>query len=203
MTQLIEKPTRVTKNSQTLIDLILVSSPESVKFSDVTVCPFEVDHDLVYMAYNFKKVKFKPRMVTKRIMKDFSEEDFKNKLNLTPWGNIHSVPENDVDNQIVILENLFNNVLNEVAPVKTFRVTRPPSPWLTEDLKKLMDDRDKLKAAYKKSFDPSLEEDYKNLRNIVTHEKRKAKFIHFQKTINNKSKHSKKNPCSVEKRKCC
>ena len=199
LTQLIEKPTRVTKNSETLIDLILVSSPESVKFSDVTVCPFEVDHDLVYMAYNFKKVKFKPRMVTKRIMKDFSEEDFKNKLNLTPWGNIHSVPENDVDNQIVILENLFNNVLNEVAPVKTFRVTRPPSPWLTEDLKKLMDDRDKLKAAYKKSFDPSLEEDYKNLRNIVTHEKRKAKFIHFQKTINNKSKHSKKIHAALKK----
>ena len=83
-------------------------------------------------------------------MKDFSADDFKSKLNLAPWGNIYSVPENDVDNQIVILENLFNNVLDDVAPVKTFRVTRPPSPWLTEDLKKLMDDRDKLKAAYKK-----------------------------------------------------
>ena len=152
LTQLIEKPTRVTKNSKTLIDLILVSSPESVKFSDVTVCPFEVDHDLVYMAYNFKKVKFKPRIVTKRIMKDFSDEEFKNKLNHAPWGSIYSVPENDIDNQIVILENIFNNVLDEVAPVKTFRVTRPPSPWLTEDLKKLMEDRDKLKAAYKKGL---------------------------------------------------
>ena len=104
-------------------------------------------------------------------MKDFSTEDFKNKLNLAPWGNIYSVPPNDVDNQIVVLENLFNNVLDEVAPVKTFRVTRPPSPWLTEDLKKLMDDRDKLKAAYKKSFDPVLEAEYKDLRNIVTHKK--------------------------------
>ena len=52
--------------------------------------------------------------------------------------------------------------------------------------------RDKLKAAYKKSFDPDLEKEYKNLRNIVTYEKRKAKLIHFQKTINSKSKHSKK-----------
>ena len=130
MTQLIEKPTRVTKSSKTLIDLILVSSPESVKFSDVTVCPFEVDHDLVYMAYNFKKVKFKPRIVTKRIMKDFSDDEFKNKLNHSPWGNIYSVPENDIGNQIVILENIFNGVLDEVAPVKTFRVTRPPPPGL-------------------------------------------------------------------------
>ena len=61
LTQLIEKPTRVTKNSATLIDLILVSSPESVKFSDVTVCPFEDDHDLVYMAYNFKKSKIQAK----------------------------------------------------------------------------------------------------------------------------------------------
>ena len=156
LTQLINKPTRTTKNTKTLIDLILVSSPESVKYSDVTVCPFEVDHDLIYMAYNFKKVKFKPRMITKRIMKDFSVDEFKNKLDLAPWGNINSVPQNDIDNQIVILENIFENVLDEVAPLKTFRVTRPPSPWLTEDLKKLMDDRDKLKAAYKKNLTQSL-----------------------------------------------
>ena len=69
----------------------------------------------------------------------------KDKLNLAPLGNIYAVPQNDVDNQIVILENIFNDVLNDVAPVKTFRVTRPPSPWLTDDLKKLMEDRDKLK----------------------------------------------------------
>ena len=56
-----------------------------------------------------------------------------------------------------------------------------------------------LKQLTKKSFDPSLEEDYKNLRNIVTHEKRKAKFIHFQKTINNKSKHSKKIHAALKK----
>ena len=42
------------------------------------------------------------------------------------------------------------SVLNDVAPAKTFRVTRSPSPWFTEDLKKLMDDRDKLKVAYEK-----------------------------------------------------
>ena len=91
------------------------------------------------------------------------------------------MPENDVDNQIVVLENLFNNVLDDVVPVKTFRVTRPPSTWLTEDLKKLMDDRDKLKPAYKKSFDPELETEYKDLRNIVTHKKRTAKLFHFKK----------------------
>ena len=107
LTQLINKPTRTTKNTKTLIDLILVSSPESVKYSDVTVCPFEVDHDLIYMAYNFKKVKFKPRMITKRIMKDFSVDEFKNKLDLAPLGNINAGPQNDIVNQIVIFENIL------------------------------------------------------------------------------------------------
>ena len=192
LTQLIQKPTRITKNTQSLIDLILVSSPQNVKFSDVTVCPFEVDHDLIYMAYNFKKVKFKPRIITKRIMKDFSADEFKDKLNLAPWGNIYAVPQNDVDNQIVILENIFNNVLNDVAPVKSFRVTRPPSPWLTDDLKKLMEDRDKLKSAFKKNFDRETEENYKKLRNLVCHKKRSAKHQNFHKKINSQSKNSKK-----------
>ena len=59
-------------------------------------------------------------MITKRIMKDFSVDEFKNKLDLAPTGNINAVPQNEIDNQIVILENIFENVLDEVAPLKTF-----------------------------------------------------------------------------------
>ena len=105
------------------------------------------------------------------IIKDFSVDEFKNKLYLAPWKNILAVPQNYIDNQIVILENIVENVLDEVGPLKTFRVNRPPSPWFTEDFKKLMDDRDKLQAAYKKNFDTYFEEKYRTLRNIVVHKK--------------------------------
>ena len=206
LTQIIEKPTRITANTQSLLDIILVSSPKNVKFWNVTDCPFDVDHEIIYMAYNFKKEKFVPKTIRKRDMKNFSENEYLDKLNLAPWGSIYAAenpgilednpedatPLEIINKQVTILENIVRDVVDEVAPFKTFRVTRPPTPWLTEDMKIKMNERDKLRALYKKDFDPEIHEKYKELRNEINHEKRKAKIKHFNKNINNQTRNSKK-----------
>ena len=56
-----------------------------------------------------------------------------------------------------------------------------------------------LKRLTKIGFDPGLEADYRDLRNIVTHKKRAAKLRHFKTNINNKSKHSKKIHSALKK----
>ena len=192
LTQIVTKPTRITQFTKSLIDLILVSSPKNVKFWDVTNCPFHADHELIYMSYNFKKEKFSPKVISKREMKNFSSEDFLNKLDFAPWGNIYAVPENAIDDQVTIIENVFRTVLDDVAPFKTFRVTRPPTPWLSEKIKEKMNERDKLRAVYKKSFDPIIFEKYKDLRNEINHEKRAAKVKHFNSKINSQFRNAKK-----------
>ena len=206
LTQIIEKPTRITETTKSLLDIILVSSEKNVKFWDVTTCPFDVDHEIIYMAYNFKKEKFNPKIITKRNMKNFSEEDFLNRLNLAPWGQIYAAENPDilkenpedaapkiiVNKQVTILENIFRTVVDEVAPFKTCRVTRPPSPWLTEGMKLKMDERDKLRADYKINFDATTFEKYKELRNQINHEKRRAKIKHFNSKINSQVRNSKK-----------
>ena len=206
LTQIINKPTRITANTKSLIDIILVNSTKNVKFWNVTNCPFDVDHEIIYMAYNFKKEKFAPKMIKKRDMKNFSEDAFLNKLNLAPWGNIYA-PENPeilhdnpddanseiiVNRQVTILENIFRDVVDEIAPFKSFRVTRPSSPWLTDEMKTKMNERDKLRAMYKKDFDENIYEKYKELRNEINHQKRKAKIQHFNKNINYQSRNPKK-----------
>ena len=158
------------------------------------------------MAYNFKKEKFKPKIISKRDMKNFSEEEFLKKLNVAPWGQIYSAenpdilfhnpedadPKNIVNNQVTILENIFRNVVDEVAPFKTCRVTRPASPWLTDEIKEKMNERDKLRAKYKSNFNPHIFEKYKELRNEINHEKRNAKIKHFNSKINFMVRNSKK-----------
>ena len=64
-----------------------------------------------------------------------------------------------------------------------------------------MEDRDKLKSAFKKNFDRETEENYKKLRNIVCHKKRAAKYQNFREKINSQSKNSKKNPLDFKNRK--
>ena len=192
LTQIIEKPTRITKNTKSLIDIILVSSTNNVKFWNVTTCPFHADHDIIYMSYNFKREKFTPKVITKRCMKDFSDEVFHEKLGTAPWGNIYTVPEDEIDDQVTILENVFRDVVDQVAPFKTFRVTRPPTPWMTEEMKTKMHERDKLRAQYKSNFDNETFEKYKELRNTINHEKRRAKIKHFNSNINKQTRNSKR-----------
>ena len=76
---IIDKPTRITANTTSLIYLILISSTKNVKFWKVATCKFDMDHEIIYMAYNFKKEKFAPKMIKKKDMKNFSEEVFVNK----------------------------------------------------------------------------------------------------------------------------
>ena len=125
-------------------------------------------------------------------MKDFSDEVFREKLDTAPWGNIYAVPEDEIGDQVTILENVFRDVVDEVAPFKTFRVTRPPIPWMTEDMKTKMHERDKLRAQYKANFDNETFEKYKELRNTINHEKRKAKIKHFNLNINKQTRNSKR-----------
>ena len=69
LTQVVDEPTRITKDTTTLIDLVLTLTAENVKAKGVVDLPGISDHSLVYFTYAVKKPKFKPKMITKR---DFS-----------------------------------------------------------------------------------------------------------------------------------
>ena len=51
LTQVVESPTRITRKTSTLIDLVLTASPENVKKIGVVDVPGISDHCLVYFSY--------------------------------------------------------------------------------------------------------------------------------------------------------
>ena len=52
----------------------------------------------------------------------------------------------DPNEQLDVLEKLFNECLERHAPMKRVKVTRPPAPWLTtEDFQSLLAERDRLR----------------------------------------------------------
>ena len=76
LTQIVNSPTRVTKDTSTLIDLILTNSPQNIKFTDTADFPGISDHKLVYCSYSLKKPKFTPRIVKRRDFRNFVKEKF-------------------------------------------------------------------------------------------------------------------------------
>ena len=51
-----------------------------------------------------------------------------------------------INKQLTILEIIVRDIVDEVAPFKTFMVTRPPTLWLSEDMKIDVNESDKLRA---------------------------------------------------------
>ena len=190
LSQLIEKPTRITDKSQTLIDLILVNKPNNVLFSGCCDAPGISDHHFTYLAYSFKKEKFKPYKVTKRDFKNVDWAKFNEDAEFMPWENVMVV--SDVNSKVTVLENLIQSILDKHAPYKTFTVTKKnATPWINSTIQNLMDLRDDKKNSFNSNHNQDLFNEYKFLRNKVTSLRRQEQIKMFNENLNNNIKNSK------------
>ena len=170
---------------------------ENVKKTGVVDVPGISDHCLVYLSYALKKPKYKPKLVTKRNLQNFKKENFILDIADNDWGELYTAENSN--NKADIFEQKFSTILDKHAPFKTFRVTRPPSPWITDDIKEQMDKRDRYKNKFNKQRQNNEKEEvtsetykiYQGLRNMVSHMIRASKVKMFNENINSKMKNPK------------
>ena len=74
-TQLIDKPTRVTKSSRSLLDVLIVSNPNQVKTKGVLELTIS-DHYLVHATLDLKVPTLAPRFITTRSFKRYKADLF-------------------------------------------------------------------------------------------------------------------------------
>ena len=184
LTQIVTKATRITKTSNTLIDLILTSFPENCRGQGATDLPGISDHHMVYMNYAVVKPKAIKKQVTRRNYKKFSQENFLVDCSNTPWDRIHLFAEDDVENKVQLLEKMFGDLVNKHAPMVTQIEVQKQDKWINKKIEKAMDKRDKLKN---KANITRKDEDinkFKQFRNKVSHMIRRAQRKYFNKEIN-------------------
>ena len=73
--QHVNKATRTTNKTSTLIDHIISNASDRISYTDVLPCPLVSDHDAVYACVNIKVPKFEKRYKFIRHEKYFTEED--------------------------------------------------------------------------------------------------------------------------------
>ena len=192
LTQVIKDPTFLKENSESLIDLMLVTSPNDVRVSGVTDFLGINQHCLIYMAYGIQRQRCKPQVVKRRDFRNFSEPDFRQDMENAPWGNIYSAEERDLDMQVNILENIYANIIDKHAPMREIKIRKPvPTQWMNDEIIQAMDLRDKHKAKYNKYKDSLMLDEYKRLKNHVNSLVRKAKIRDFNERVNSKVKNAK------------
>ena len=149
--QLITVPTRVTETSKSILDVILASDTKQVQTSMIMESSIS-DHDLVYVILRLKKARAKPVYVTTRSFKHYKPHAFHNDVSLVLWSTVDIF--DDVDDKLYAFNLLFNDILEQHAPLKTFKVRGKPNPYLTDNIRGLMKTRDYWHRKAKKINDP-------------------------------------------------
>ena len=174
--QLITEPTRRTLNTSTALDLIFTSTPQLRRSSGVIECPIS-DHDFIFTVIKHRIVNnSSPKCITTRDLKHFDIQLYNEDL---IEADLDSLVENQADLDIAwhIWSEKVTNIMNKHALLKTYRVKARNNPWMNLYILILMYTPDYLCKKAKETGNKALYTQYKQARNKVVNDIRKANLI--------------------------
>lgn len=158
MVQIITEPTRTTNTSKKLLDIIACSNSLPIKSSGVQKSNI-ADHCLVYCDLSVKKPKIEPFLYTFRDFRHFDQDLFQTELNNTDLSSIYLAT--DIDLKLAIFNKIILDLFHVHAPIKTVKITKPAAPWLTDNIKLLITQRERALSRFKRSNNPATLDFYK------------------------------------------
>ena len=163
--QLIRTPTRITRNSSTLIDHVLTNS--SVKINNSGVIDTSLsDHQLIYFTRKLTRIKFnKHKSITGRSFKNYTPEQFQYELSTANFLNYETF--DNIDKAYSDFSNKFINTINKVAPLKEVRIKNSTQDWFNKEIYNAITVREKNFNNFKISKSVLNEEIYKNSKYFV------------------------------------
>ena len=182
--QIITEPTHFTETSNSLIDLVLVSNPESILLSGVGD-PF-LGQEIRYHCPIFVVFKYNRNhaLSFKRQIWKYQEGDYellKHMISNTDWETLRN---DDIDIYAVNVTDHILNLTKECIPNKTVKIRQSDPPWMHNNLRKLMRQRKRAYDKAKKTNSQQQWQKYKRLRNETTNVLRSSKREYFEKMAN-------------------
>nr|CAI5820388.1 unnamed protein product [Callosobruchus analis] len=164
LTQVIMEPTRITESSSTLLDPIFLSDSTMCSKKGTINADMLSDHQMVFCSLPCTTQK-QQKFVTFRDYKNFNIDSFNKDLHQVPWE--HILYLRDVESKLRFLTDNVNMLFDLHCPIRTVRVTKPKSPWLTSNLKLIFKERNKALFKFKSNPSPDNWNHYKSLRNFA------------------------------------
>ena len=174
LSQIIESPTRITSNSSSLIDHILINSFEKLANSGVIDLALS-DHHLIFCTRKLVRQKFDiHKQIKCRSLKKYTPEKLVEELKSSNFPNYENYKDiNDAYSNFI---SLFSAAINKVAPLREIRVKNRTHDWFDRDISNAIEARnEKLKT-------------FKRTREILDEESLKRSKAQVQNLIKNKKK---------------
>ena len=123
------------------------------------------DHYLVYITLNFKKIFAKPVYISYRSYKNYDADSFVQDISDVPWAVIDDL--DDIEDRLNAFHMLFNSILDKHAAIQRVKLRSHPSPFVTEEIKVLMQTRDEWRRLAEKTNNSNAWSTYRLLKCVV------------------------------------
>ena len=165
---LINKPTRVTVKSATLIDNIFTNCIFDNSLKKGIIKNSTSDHFPIFFAINTSRNRSYPKRINykKRIYSDASKAAFKEHLSLMNWRNITDL--NNANEMYEKFVKTFTEIYENYFPLKEVSIKTKDlqTPWMSRGLKKSSKQKQKLYIKYLKEKNDETLRSYKGYKNL-------------------------------------
>ena len=137
----INKATRITDTSTTLIDLVIFS--DTSKISHQGVCDLGIsDHHLIYAIVNLKRKRQRPTLKTVYDYKKVDLDSLRTDFAAAPWSicNIFD----DLDDATWAWECLYKDIMKSHIQARRVKIRNGSLPWMNSSIRKELNKRYKL-----------------------------------------------------------
>lgn len=164
LAQHISNPTRITQNSCTLIDHLYSSLNVSISQSGNFTLT-QSDHDAIFLVFGKKPIykNKQGKLIKGRNFKNVDWETLSNELNKLDWQDkCTDIPPAQL---LTTFETVLFPILNEIAPFSSKRIKNNNNHWVTSDLLKHINSRNRLLRHAKLTQNPNDMKSYRQSRN--------------------------------------
>lgn len=152
----------------------------SVIHSDIFPCPV-AEHELITVTIDLREPKRSPTLKSFREIRNYSPNILCDLLMEESYRLNQILATDDIDRQVSIFTETFNKCINECAPVVTREIKRPFVKWISEELRKLMQERNSVLKVDRNNT--NLRDKYKSLKKKVRNLLHKTKNEYYNKEI--------------------
>ena len=156
--QLTDQNTRIRKVNDIMqrscLDHVYTNVPGKVS-NPIVEAIGRSDHLCINVTKFCREMKTCPKVCKKRCYRNFDKQAFLADLARSDFDQV--CQEYDVDAATSLFTNLFNSALDRHAPIKTIQNRKHFVPYVTDEIKTLMDRRNYFKRMTKISNDPEME----------------------------------------------
>lgn len=180
LTQMITDATRISQNSSTLIDLIVISDDPEVCTAGVADAGQCFDHLLVTLNLHLPVAAEYPFLKTYRDFRGVNPELLLHDLRSLCLSDIYYI--NNIDDKLRFFNSNILMLYNIHVPERSVKITRPRAPWVTPTLSSMFKLRDRALRKFQLSGRIQDRNYYKSLRNYINGavKREKRAYINYQ-----------------------